>query len=41
MLGDRRIDELAPIAFEKGEGSLLVYAHQPRIPGNVGAEDRR
>jgi hypothetical protein len=41
VLGDQWIDELAPIAFEKGEGSFLVRAHQPRISGNVGAEDCR
>ena len=41
VLGDQRIDQLAPIAFENGEGSFLVCAHQPRIAGDIGAEDRR
>src|SRR5262249_41873124 len=41
VLGNQRIDEFAAIAFEKGEGSLLVRAHQPRISDNIGAEDRR
>ena len=41
VLGDQRIDEFAPIAFENNEGSFLVRAHQPRIPGDVGAEDGR
>jgi hypothetical protein len=41
VLGDQWIDELAPIAFENGEGSFLIRTHQPRIPGNVGAEDGR
>jgi hypothetical protein len=41
VLGDQWIDQLAPIAFEDGEGTLFVRTHQPRISGNVGAEDRR
>ena len=41
VLGDQWIDEFAAIAFEQGEGSLLVRAHQPRLSDNVGAEDRR
>ena len=41
VLGDQWIDQFAPIAFEGGEGSFFVRAHQPRISGDVGAEDRR
>jgi hypothetical protein len=41
VLGDQRIDQFAPIAFESGEGSLLVRSHQPRIAGDIGTEDCR
>jgi hypothetical protein len=27
--------------LERGEGAFLVYAHQPRIPGDIGRQDRR
>jgi hypothetical protein len=40
MLGDQRIDQFTPIAFEGGQGSLFVGPHQPRISGDIGAEDR-
>ena len=41
VLSDQRIDEFAPIAFQGGEGPFFVRTHQPRISGDIGAEDRR
>jgi hypothetical protein len=40
VLGDFRIDELMAQRFEAFEGAFLVRPHQPRIPGDIGDEDR-
>ena len=41
VLVDQRIDQFTPMALEDGERPFLVRAHQPRIPDDIGAEDRR
>jgi hypothetical protein len=35
------VAELAADRLERGERALLVGAHQPRIPGDIGRQDRR
>jgi hypothetical protein len=41
MLGDFRIEELAPQRFEAFEGAALIGADQPRIARHIGRENRR
>jgi len=41
VLGDFRIEELAPQSFEAFEGAALIGADQPRIARHIGREDRR
>src|SRR5215471_9967019 len=40
VLLDLGITQLAADRFQRGEGTLLVCAHQPRIPGDVGGQNR-
>ena len=40
VLGDFRIEELAAQCFEAFERAFLVRPHQPRIPRDIGGEDR-
>ena len=40
VLGDIRIEKLAAQRFEAFERALFVRAHQPRIPRDIGGEDR-
>ena len=40
VLGDFRIEELAAQRLEAFERALLVRPHQPRIPRDIGGEDR-
>ena len=40
VLGDLRIDELAPQRLEAFERAFLVRAHQPRIARDIGGEYR-
>jgi len=40
MFGDFRIDEFAAQRFEAFERAFLVRPHQPRIPRDIGGEDR-
>jgi len=35
-----RLPQLAPAGLEPGEGAFFVRAHQARIAGNVGGDDR-
>ncbi len=41
MLLDLRIDELPEMRLEARVRSLLVRAHQARVAGDIGGEDRR
>ena len=41
MPGDTGIDQLAPARLELGERAFLVSAHQARIAGDIGGNDRR
>src|SRR4051794_17439521 len=41
VLGDGRVDQLAPQDPEGRQRALLVLSDHPRIPGNVGRQDRR
>jgi hypothetical protein len=40
VLGDSRIEELAAQRLETFERPFLVRSHQPRIPRDIGGEDR-
>jgi hypothetical protein len=40
VLGNLRIEELAAQGFEAFERAFLVRPHQPRIPRDIGGEDR-
>ena len=40
VLGDFRIDEFAPQRLEAFERAFLVRPHQPRIPRDIGGENR-
>ena len=40
MLGDFRIEELAAQRLEAFERAFLIRPHQPRIPRDIGGEDR-
>ncbi len=40
MPGDAGIDQIAPARFEPSERPFLVRAHQARIAGDVGSDDR-
>jgi hypothetical protein len=40
MLGDFRIEELMAQCFEAFERAFLVRPHQPRIPRDIGGQDR-
>src|SRR5690349_7848558 len=40
MLGDLRIEKLAAQHLEALKGAFLVRPHQPRIPRDIGGEDR-
>jgi hypothetical protein len=40
MRGNFRIGDRAPQLGQRGVRALLVRAHQPRIPGHIGGEDR-
>jgi hypothetical protein len=39
--GDTGIDQIAPARLEPSKRSLLVGAHQARIAGDIGGNDRR
>ena len=41
VLADLGIDELTAMRLEALECTLLIAAHQPRIPGHIGGKDRR
>jgi hypothetical protein len=41
MLLDLRIDELPEMRLEARVRSLLVRAHQTRVAGDIGGQDRR
>src|SRR5262249_12052927 len=41
VLGDFRIDQLAPQGFQALERAFLIRPHQPRIPRHIGSEDCR
>ena len=40
VLPDLRVDELAAMRLEAFERPFLVRPHQPRIPRDIGGEDR-
>jgi hypothetical protein len=40
VLGDLGIAELSADRAQCGERTLLIFAHQPRIAGNINSEDR-
>ena len=40
VLGDLGIEELAAQRLKAFERAFLVRSHQPRIPRNIGGEDR-
>ena len=40
MLGDLGIAKLSADRAQRGERALLVFAHQPRITGDIDREDR-
>jgi hypothetical protein len=40
MRGDRRIEYLAPVRFQRRQSALLVDAHQPRVAGDFNRQDR-
>lgn len=39
--GDFRVKKLAPDRLQRGERPFFVRAHQPRISGNIGRQNRR
>ena len=39
MLGDGGIDQLAPVRCQRGQGAVLVGAHEPAVVGDVGRQD--
>src|SRR5208283_3601428 len=41
VLGDLGVAELAPYRRQRDQGAFLVGAHQPRIAGDIGRQDRR
>ena len=41
MLRDLGIDEFAPDRLQRRERAFLVVAHQPRIAGDIGRQNRR
>ena len=41
MLGDLRVDQLAPDRLQPRERAFLVRAHQPRIADDIGRHDCR
>jgi hypothetical protein len=41
MLGDRRVEEIAPDGVERRQGALLVDPHQARIADDIGTHDDR
>jgi hypothetical protein len=41
VLPDFRVDQFAPDRLQRHEGAFLILAHQPRITGDIGREDRR
>src|SRR6516162_5727824 len=40
MVFDLGVPPLAPDRFQRGKRAFLVRTHQPRIPGDVGGQDR-
>jgi len=40
MLSDFRVDQLTAMRFEAIERAFLVRAHQSRVGGHIGGEDR-
>ena len=40
MLGDLRLDQIAAQRLQTFERAFLVRPHQPRIPGDIGRQDR-
>src|SRR5215470_9237760 len=40
MLADLRIDQLAQMRLEAFVRAFLIGAHEPRVAGNVGGQDR-
>jgi len=40
VLGDCRIEELAAERLEAFESAFFIRPHQPRIPRDIGGEDR-
>jgi hypothetical protein len=38
---DRRLEQLAAVGFQAGERTGLVRAHEARVAGHIGGEDRR
>ena len=41
MLGDFRVDQFTANRAQRRQGALFVLAHQPRIAGDIGRQDRR
>ena len=41
VLVDLGVDQLAPNRLQRRERAFLVRAHQPRIAGDIGRQDRR
>jgi hypothetical protein len=39
VLGECRIDDIAPSGVESSEGALLVNPHQARVADHVGAQN--
>ena len=37
--GDGGIDQLAPVRLQRGQGAVLVGAHEPAVAGDVGRQD--
>ena len=40
VLGDLEVAQLAPDRLQRRKRALLVGAHQPRIAGDIGGQDR-
>ena len=41
MLGDLGVDQFAAERLQRRERAFLVRAHQPRVAGDIGRQDRR
>ena len=41
MRGDGGVDQLAPQCPQRSQRAFLVQPDQPRIPGDIGRQDRR